>query len=499
MAQDQPDPPPPTPIPGADLSARLAEEFGNALRIERELGGGGMSRVFLATDPALDRRVVIKVVSAGGGALSLERFRREMMLAAALHHPHIVPVLATGVVMGLPWYSMPYIEGRSLRDRLNEEGPLPIRDMLRILRDAARACAYAHEHGVVHRDLKPENILLAGDGAMIIDFGIAKALSEGQLTGGAAGAGLTRAGFTLGTPTYMAPEQAAADPSIGPAADLYSLGVVAFELAAGRPPFRGVTSHEVLRAHLAEPAPALETLRQDTPPEFARLVAECLAKSPAGRPASAAAVVEWLEGLLAGTTSGTRRAIVQRRPLLQAAAALLVVVLGFFGARRVVSAPVHQVPTASVAVLPFVPRGEDSASRVMATGLSDDLAAQLESIEGLHVAARLMVERLWRAPLAPKALADTLGVRALLDGVVRRDGGELKVIAQLVDAGTGAVIWTGTYRTVPDSLGEIVRSIQEHVRDALVSAKVAGGDARGSDGTGGGGAGSAGSEPPGGI
>jgi serine/threonine-protein kinase len=473
-----------TPLRGesdpADLLPRLTRELGATLRFDRELGGGGMSRVFLATDPALDRRVVVKVVSATGGALSLSRFRREMLMAAALHHPHIVPILATGEVDGTPWYSMPYIEGRSLRDRLANEGQLPIRDILRILRDAARACTHAHEHGVVHRDLKPENILLAGDGAMIIDFGIARALAEGHRPEPSKGtpdpyASLTQAGFTLGTPTYMAPEQAAADPNIDHRADLYSLGVVAFELTTGRPPFRGASSHEVLRAHLSEPAPKLDTLRADAPDGLVALVAECLAKSPRDRPQSAGQVVERLEALLGENASGVRRGLGPSRRMLAfaSAAAIGVAAIGLVG-WRLLARGGTTAPAASVAVLPFVPRGDDSASAWLATGLSDDLSAQLENVPGLYVAARLSVDRLGRAPLPPRQLAETLGVRTLLDGVVRRDGNDLKVIAQLVDAKDARVLWTGTYQTSPDSTAQIVQQVLGDIRVALLPAPPAG-------------------------
>ncbi len=455
---------------GADLAAQLAARFTDSLTIERELGGGGMSRVFLAHDPALDRRIVIKVLQGSAAGVSLERFRREMLLSASLQHPHIVPILSAGDLNGVPWYSMPWIEGRSLRDRLVADGALPVRDALRILRDVARACAHAHARGIVHRDLKPENVLLTGDAAVIIDFGIAKALIEANQPTSPGDGSLTRVGFTLGTPSYMAPEQAAADPGLDHRADIYAFGVMAFELLAGTPPFRGASSQELLKAHLADPVPDLEQLRQGLPYGLVALVNDCLAKAPADRPATAEALVDRLELLLAGGSSGEIRAPARRRRWPAAAAAgvgvMLLAVAGVPYLRR--PADASATMAASVAVLPFVPRGDDSASTWLAAGLSDDVSAQLLALGGIQVAPRLSVEQVGRAALTPSAMGETLGVRTLLDGVVRREGEELRVIAQLMDAGSGEVLWTGTYRRRPDDAGHMVDDIVGSVRGALL-------------------------------
>ncbi len=459
--------PPDTPAPDA-LAAHLAARLGPGHTIVRELGGGGMSRVFLVHDASLDRRIVVKVLEGTGTGVSLERFRREMLLSASLQHPHIVPVLTAGDVDGIPWYAMPWIEGRSLRDRIAGDGRLAVKDAMRILRDVARACAFAHERGVVHRDLKPENVLLTGDAAVIIDFGIAKALLEANQPTSPGNDNLTRVGFTLGTPTYMAPEQAAADPCLDHRADLYALGIMAFELVAGAPPFRGATSQQLLKAHLADPVPDLDDLRPGLPPGLIALINACLAKSPDDRPADASAVVDRLEMLLSGT-SGELVAPRRRRPWLVAATLALVLVAGVLGGsllRRGGSSASTLV--ASIAVLPFVPRGDDSASSWLAAGLSDDVAAQLLALGDVRVAPRLSVEQLGRAPLAPRELGETLGVRTLLDGVVRREGDELRVIAQLVDAATGAVLWTGAYRRRSDEAGHMVDDIVGNVRGALL-------------------------------
>ena len=216
----------------ADVRARIQVALGGGYRVERELGGGGMSRVFVAEEIALGRRVVVKVLPPEMGAgVNAERFRREIQLAASLQHPHIVPLLNAGQTDDLVWYTMPLIEGQSLREKLTREGELPVGDAVRILRDVADALAFAHQRGVMHRDVKPDNVLLSGRHAVVTDFGVAKAISE------AAGSSLTSAGVALGTPAYMAPEQATASPAVDHRADIYALGAAA---AVGAVPPLGV-------------------------------------------------------------------------------------------------------------------------------------------------------------------------------------------------------------------------------------------------------------------
>ncbi len=216
----------------SDLQSRLQSAVGDTYRLERELGGGGMSRVFVATEVRLDRQVVIKVLPPEMAAgVSVERFEREILVAAKLQHPHVVSLLTTGSHDDLLYYVMPLIEGESLRAKLSREGELPIGEAVNILREVADALAYAHRHGVVHRDIKPDNILLADGHALVTDFGVAKAVSES--TGEAS---LTSMGVALGTPAYMSPEQAAANPHVDHRADIYALGALAYEmLCGGRP------------------------------------------------------------------------------------------------------------------------------------------------------------------------------------------------------------------------------------------------------------------------
>jgi serine/threonine-protein kinase len=284
-------------VGAADLRDRLSASLGGAYHLGRELGGGAVSRVFVAHEAALGRDVVVKVLRhALAERLSVERFTREIRLAARLQHPHILPVLATGTTGdGLPYYTMPLVRGQSLRARMTN-GRVSVEESIAILRDVLRALAYAHARGVVHRDIKPENVLLSSGTAIVSDFGIAKALEasivgapgDAVLGDAALGRMVTWPGVSPGTPAYMAPEQSAGDPAADHRADLYAWGVLAYELLAGRHPFAGWTSAQaLLTAHMAATPASLHVVADDVPPALAALVMRCLAKDPADRPASA--------------------------------------------------------------------------------------------------------------------------------------------------------------------------------------------------------------------
>jgi tetratricopeptide (TPR) repeat protein len=283
-----------------DLRAQLQAHLGGAFTLERELGGGGMSRVFVANEERLSRKVVVKVLSPElAQGLNAERFEREILLAASLQQANIVPVLAAGDLNGLPYFTMPFVEGESLRTRLGESA-LPIADVVAILRDVTKALAYAHARGIVHRDIKPDNVLLSGGTAVVTDFGIAKALSASRTSG--VGATLTSVGTSIGTPAYMAPEQVAGDPNLDHRVDLYALGCMAQELLTGRSPFADRTPQRMLAAHLSEAAIPVATLRPDCPAPLAALVTNLLRKDPADRPASASDVLRALDAV---TTTST--------------------------------------------------------------------------------------------------------------------------------------------------------------------------------------------------
>jgi tetratricopeptide (TPR) repeat protein/tRNA A-37 threonylcarbamoyl transferase component Bud32 len=284
----------------SDLRDTLQATLTGSYTLERELGGGGMSRVFLADELRLGRKVVVKVLSPELAAgISAERFEREIKLAASLQQANIVPVLSAGDTNGLPFYTMPFVEGQSLRARLAVMPRLSVTEILRILGDVARALQYAHDRGIVHRDIKPDNVLLSGGTAVVTDFGIAKALSASRTKGDAAT--LTQMGTSIGTPAYMSPEQAAGDPDIDHRADIYAFGCMAYELLAGHPPFHGKSPHRVLAAHMAEaPAPIAEKV-PDVPSGLSELVMRCLAKDPGERPGSAADLVHTLNTVTSGS------------------------------------------------------------------------------------------------------------------------------------------------------------------------------------------------------
>src|SRR5215510_12681683 len=287
-----------------DLAEQLQASLGSSYTIVRELGGGGMSRVFLADDNALGRSVVIKVLHPELAAgVNAERFKREVQLSARLQHPHVVPVLTAGEVDGLPYYVMPFVKGESLRARL-ASGPLPVPETISILADVAKALAYAQAEGVVHRDIKPDNILLSGGAATVADFGIAKAIAAAKRGDRPEGDSpkdlpepdtLTVLGTSLGTPSYMAPEQVAGDPNVDHRADIYSLGCVAYEMLTGQAPFAGKSPQQTLAAHVMEKPVPLAERRAGLPPSLVAAVNRCLEKEPANRPQSAADLVSELE------------------------------------------------------------------------------------------------------------------------------------------------------------------------------------------------------------
>ncbi len=281
------------------LREQLQQTLGEAYRLERELGGGGMSRVFLAVETALGRNVVVKVLLPELAAgVSIDRFRREIQLAAQLQHPHIVPLLTAGESAGLPYFTMPFVVGESLRARLFRDHELPVPEAIRLLRDVASALDYAHAQGVVHRDIKPDNVLLTHRVAVVTDFGVAKALSASAAGGGQRHApGLTTMGVTLGTPTYMAPEQASADPTMDHRVDVYAFGVMAYEMLAGQPPFTGRTPQALLGAHIVAMPDPVTLHRPGLPPALSSLVMQCLEKHPADRPQTAGILISTLDSM----------------------------------------------------------------------------------------------------------------------------------------------------------------------------------------------------------
>ena len=434
------------------LRDQVQTSLGTAYTLGRELDRGGMSRVFVAREEALGRDVVVKVLAPELAAgLSAERFAREIKLAAALQEPHIVPVLTAGVTTeGLPYYTMPYVRGESLRTRLSH-GPVPLREAVAILRDVATALEYAHTQGLVHRDIKPENVLLSGRTAVVTDFGIAKALaaSKTQAPDGPAGFTLTQAGMSLGTPAYMSPEQAAGDPQTDHRADLYAWGVMAYELLAGRHPFADRTSAAALiAAHFSETAAPLP---ESVPRPLTALVTRCLAKNQEQRPASSNELLAVLE---TASTSAERpisaipHAWGQRRhmvPLALAVVALAVVA----GSARAWHARAAAAPVAPplVAVLPFETTGT-SPDTAFADGLGEAITGKLARLQGLRVIDHASVRTIKDAALRPQAAGHDLGADYVLRATLRWARGEdgkprVQVSPMLVRVTDGTTTWAG--------------------------------------------------------
>ena len=286
-----------------DLKKRLQDALGQTYFFDRELGAAGMSRVFLAHDMVLRRKVVIKVLPPElAAAVNFVRFQREVQFAAKLAHPHIVPLLSAGSAGGIPYYVMPFIEGQSLGVKLNREGELSVQETVRILSDVLSALAHAHANGVIHRDIKPHNILLTDDHAVVTDFGVAKALSASTDPG--SGSGLTSAGLAIGTPAYMSPEQSAGDPSADHRSDIYAVGAMAYQMLTGYPVFTARSPQAMFAAHATQQPEPITKRRPAVPARIAAVIMRALEKKPADRPQSALEMHADLKTAL--TSSGER-------------------------------------------------------------------------------------------------------------------------------------------------------------------------------------------------
>ncbi len=453
-----------------------------------------MSTVFVARDNALGRNVVVKVLPHElAAAVSVDRFKREIMLSAALQHPHIVPVLSAGEIppdgtvsppTALPYFIMPFVEGESLRTRL-ERGPLSIRETVSILKDVARALAYAHGRGVIHRDIKPDNILLTTGSATVTDFGVAKALTASRetrrpLPQGHRSGTITIVGTSIGTPAYMAPEQAAGDPSTDHRADLYALGVVGYEMLVGAPPFHGRPPQQLLAAHLTEKPSPIGSRRYDVPAALNTLLMQLLEKEPAKRPRTAADVVRSLEdpAVVSGTFTPAAIPSAQRpkRVLWALAGAGILASIAAGGAwftnRRAANganasqpAPALAAPAGkSIAVVPFVNIGRDTNDAYFAAGMTSDLSNAISRIPGVRVAGTPNDTQ--NKSASPIDLGKSLGVNMVLTGTVQRDKDRLRVTARLVNTADGFTVWSDMFeRDTKD-----VFKVQDEISGAIVSA-----------------------------
>jgi eukaryotic-like serine/threonine-protein kinase len=449
--------------------------------IERELGGGGMSRVFVAEEISLGRKIVVKVLIPDLAAtVNVERFRREIQVVAKLQHPHIVPVLTAGISEGLPYYTMPFIEGESLRARLIRSGELPVQDATRILRDVLSALSYAHEHGVVHRDIKPDNVLLTGNHAVVADFGLAKALSAATNPGSS----LTSVGVTLGTPAYMSPEQAVADPSTDHRTDIYSVGVMAYEMLTGQLVFSARSPQAMLAAQAIERPEALDKRRPSVPPALSSLIMRALEKRPADRQQSAAEMLADLETAVTpsgetvaksmrsgGAFPSKRRILV---PVLLVGSLIVAGTIYAYESRRqsgsssaVTSSPSLDGSISAVAVIPFTNTGGNARDEYFSDGMSDELAHALSRLPRLTVAGRSSSYAFKDKSLSAQEIGKALNVSAVVEGSVRRSGQRLRVIAQLTSAKNGQVMWSDTFESAASDVFQVQDDFTKEIVRAL--------------------------------
>ena len=427
-----------------DLAPRLQAALGDRYRIERELGRGGMATVHLAHDLRHDRSVALKVFHPELAAVLGERFLREIRVAAKLSHPHILTVHDSGESAGLLWYTMPVVDGESLRHRIRREGQLSVEEAVRLARTVAEALDFAHAHGVVHRDIKPENILLFGNEPMVADFGIALAMDAiGQDR-------LTQTGFSLGTPAYMSPEQACAEPRLDGRTDIYSLGCVLYEMLAGEPPYTGPTPQAVVARRLTGPPPPLRTVR-DLPEALEQATYKALARSPADRFATgrdfARAITEALTSApVTALPRPAAPALGRRAPKALAGALLLALALGL--AWIASRGPATAVPPAQtqLAVLPFSVPGT-GAFAYLVEGMVDLLSRNLNGVETLVTvdpgrvmsALRGGEERGVQDADRGRDIARRLGAGQYILGSVHAAGGHLRIQAQLYQRDSVAV------------------------------------------------------------
>jgi serine/threonine-protein kinase len=447
--------------PLAGLAAALADRY----RIERELGQGGMATVYLAEDLKHHRKVAVKVLRPElAASLGAERFLREIEIAARLQHPHILALFDSGRTGSGPddflYYVMPYVEGETLRDRLNRSGRFAVADVVRYTTEIADALAKAHKAGVVHRDIKPENILLADGHALVMDFGVAKAVTE------ATGQGeMTTAGMSLGTPAYMAPEQVAADSRIDHRADLYALGLVAYEMLVGGSPYSATTPQQQMAAHITQPPAPISSRRPDCPPALAAVIMRCLEKNPGERWQTADEIV----ARLAVADLLTSRRGFPRLPVAAAgAAALLLLIAAAIGYRRMAHGGDGATPgDNSVGVMLFDNITRDTSYAYLSDGLASEIATTLARVPRLAVRSPGAVRSASRGmDPDPVEIGRRLNVQNVVEGEFQRAGDRIRISVRLVQVPSGTQRWNEAWtRPMTDLL-----SVQEEIAQAVAKA-----------------------------
>ncbi|MFN0181719.1 MAG: protein kinase domain-containing protein [Gemmatimonadales bacterium] len=462
---------------------RLTAALSDRYRIERELGQGGMATVYLAQDLKHDRKVAIKVLKAELGAvLGAERFVNEIRTTANLQHPNLLPLFDSGEADGFLYYVMPYVEGETLRARMDAERQLPVEETVRLVSLLAGALDLAHARNVVHRDLKPENILLQAGQPIIADFGIALAVAQ------AGGERVTQTGLSIGTPNYMSPEQAAGTHTVDARSDQYALGATVYEMLTGEPPHTGPTTPVIVARLMTERPRDIRATRPAVPPGVDAAVHRALEKSPADRFPNCGA---FAEALAAGarapaatpgvTSDATPRAAARGARRLAVGAVLALVAVASIVGVVIKWRPAGGSPAAaattderSLVVLPFTSVGGDTANSYFAAGIADELTSALTQIPGLRLAGRASAARVKEQGGGAREIGEALNVAAVLDGSVRRAGDRIRVSAELTSAGDERVMWSRTYeRALADVFAvqdEITREIVSALQVQLISA-----------------------------
>jgi len=452
------------------MSAKLAEALADRYRIERELGQGGMATVYLAQDLKHDRKVAVKVLKPELAAvLGAERFLAEIKVTANLQHPNLLPLFDSGAAgqqgsgaNEVLYYVMPYVEGETLRARLDRERQLPVEETIRLVTLMAGALDYAHARGVIHRDLKPENILLQAGQPVIADFGIALAVAQ------AGGSRVTETGLSLGTPHYMSPEQAAGERDLDARSDQYALGAVTYEMLSGEPPHTGPTAQAIIARLMTETPRSLRATRPNISPTLDTAVQRALAKTPADRFKSCgefARVAGDTSGVAAVTSPG---APVRRRKLAVAGIAVLVLAaVGYGVVGRGRSAGAAAGLIRSIAVLPLDNYSADSTQDYFAEGMTDELTSDLATISQLRVTSRgsAMQFNGKNRPPTPE-IAKALNVDAIVEGSVVRSGDRVRITAQLIDARADKHLWSQTFERKSSD----VLALQAEMASAIASA-----------------------------
>ena len=466
----------------ADIPNRLAAALSGSYRIEREVGVGGMATVYLAQDLKHDRQVALKILRPElTAAMGTDRFPREIHIIAQMQHPHILPLYDSGASEGFLYYVMPFVDGESLRSKLARTGPLPVNEAVRLLKEIADALSYAHARGIVHRDIKPDNVMLSGRHAAVTDFGVAKAVSA------AGGDKLTTVGIAVGTPQYMAPEQAMAEVNIDHRVDLYALGVMGYEMLTGHPVFEATTAQAILSAHVLEQPKDIREWRPNVPAVLAEALLRCLAKNPADRWQSADELLAQLEqvattpsGGMTPTTTRPYQAVKagtpvpqrSRKGLIAAVVAAVVILGGGAAALLLKGGGSHGIQR--IAVMPI----EDISGKdaLFVDAMQDALTTALNKLGTVGVASRSSMMPYKTTPKPTRDIARELDLDAVLETTVFRSGDVMRINMQFSDPATTRSLWSETYeRDVKNVLGaqsEIVNLTAQAV------AKVLGGGSR---------------------